>query len=195
VVRGCPQPSIAASILDPAVWDGVREVLIDPAIIFHALCTHHDDGGVARELAAMERHRQTIIDKQQRIARAVTTLDDEAAAAPLLVELQTLATSKTATEQECDRLRQRVADAAADTAQVRTLMGWCQTVAGNLDGLTYDEKRLALTVLGVHVRVYRPGSVDQQGRPVPRWMLSMDPTSLTSAVPTILGPNLLYGTS
>jgi site-specific DNA recombinase len=186
-VRGCPRPSIAASVLDPAVWQGVCEVLRNPTIIARAVAEHRTDGGLERELAAMEKRLQTVVSKQQRIAKAITALDDEDAVAPLLMELQNLATSKTATERECDLIRQRIADADAEEAKVRTLSEWCQTVAANLESLTYDERRMALDVLGVQVHVHRSGSVDAQGNPLPRWVITGDPA--------ILEADILYGST
>ncbi len=94
-----------------------------------------------------------------------------------------------------ERLRHRLADTAADTAQVRSLMAWCRTVAQNLDGLTYDEKRSVLAVLGTQVRIYRRGSHDGEGRPHQRWELLIDPRRLQPDGPSVLGPNLLYGSS
>jgi site-specific DNA recombinase len=186
-IRGCPRPSISASVLDRAVWDGVSEVLRDPTIIARAVAERRADGGLERELAAMETRFQTIVDKQQRIAKAITVLDDEDAVAPLLMELQTLATAKTATERECDLLRQRIADADAEEVKIRTLSEWCQTVAANLESLSYDERRMALDVLGVQVHVHRVGSVDAQGNPLQRWVITGDPTILES--------NILYGST
>ena len=180
--RGCPRPSISAGVLDPAVWESVSEVLREPTIIARAVAEHRTDGGLERELAAMEKRLQTIVSKQQRIAKAITTLDDEDAVAPLLMELQNLAASKTATERECDLVRQRVADAEAEEANVRTLIEWCSRVGANLDTLTYDERRLALDALGVKVRVYRSGATDGAGEPLPRWSLTLSLVSSTNDI-------------
>nr|MBA2596249.1 hypothetical protein [Chloroflexia bacterium] len=89
--------------------------------------------------------------------------------------LQTLSARKKAAEAERDALRQRIADRDAETARVATLAEWCQTVAANLDVLTYDEKRLALAALGVKVRVYKQGSTDADGSPYPRWEMTLCP--------------------
>jgi Recombinase zinc beta ribbon domain len=94
-VRGCPEPSIAASLLDPLIWEGVCALLLDPTVIYRALCTHYDGGGLTRELAVMEQQLQTIVTEQQRTARRIATIEDDAVAAPLLAELHTLASSRT----------------------------------------------------------------------------------------------------
>lgn len=102
---------------------------------------------------------------------------DDATAEQLSVELKALSDETRAAQAERDALRDRLADAAADTARLHSLEVWAETVAANLDTLTYDEKRLALDALGVRVRSYRIGTVDETGRPYPRWAVSINPTT------------------
>ena len=89
-----------------------------------------------------------------------------------------------------ERERHRLADTAADTAQVRSLMAWCRTVAQNLDGLTYDEKRSVLAVLRAQVCSSRRGSHDGEGRPHQQWELLIDPRRLQPDGPSVLGPKI-----
>ena len=102
-----------------------------------------------------------IADKEGRIAKRVAAIDDDVAA-PLVAELHTLAANKKAMERERDELRRRIAVEEAHAARLRSLSQWCQTVATNLDTLTYDERRLALSGLGVTVRLCRPGASEDQ---------------------------------
>ena len=144
------------------------------------------DGGLDRDRAAIERLLAGIAKKQANLATLAATVDDAEAAAPLVAELKALAERKKAAEAERDTLRRRIADAEADAAKVRDLAAWCQTVAANLDTLTYDERRLALTALGVQVRVWRPGAVSNDGAPLPRWEIEMKPAP--SGEPIVLRP-------
>src|SRR5215213_4192637 len=98
--HNCPQPCIAAPIIDGAVWERVSQVLTDPSIIAAEVDRHRQDGGLDRDLAAIEKQLGGICDKQTRTARAITAVDDDAAAAPLLAELKALAAQKAALEQE-----------------------------------------------------------------------------------------------
>jgi hypothetical protein len=50
-------------------------------------------------------------------------------------------------------------------------------VSENLETLTHDERRMALDALGVKVRAYRKGSVDEAGNPYPRWEMTKNPVS------------------
>jgi hypothetical protein len=72
-------------------------------------------------------------------------------------------------------LQKRIADQAEEDARVQSLADWCARVNANVDTLTYEERRLALTWLGVDVRAYRIGTVDANGNPLPRWTMTMAP--------------------
>jgi hypothetical protein len=174
--RGCPRPSIAASLIDDAVWAKVAGVLRDPDIIAREVGRRRMDGGLGRELAAIEKILGGIAKKQANTARAIAAVGDDAAAAPLIVELKALAAQKTAAENERTELQQRIADRDTEAAKVKALAEWCAAIGGKLDSLSYDKKRLALEALGVQVKIYRPGAVDPAGNPYPRWELTMAPS-------------------
>lgn len=177
----CVGPAIQAHILDREVWGRVRELLRDPRIIEHEMTKHRDDGGLERDLSAVERLLMSIAGKQANIARTISVLDDDAAAAPLLVELKSLAARKTAAEAEREDLKARIADAASDAARVRTLTEYCRTVGANLDTLNYDERRLALDALGVEVRLWKHGTTDEEGKPM-RWDMKLNPARQIAAI-------------
>jgi site-specific DNA recombinase len=171
----CERPVITAGILDDAVWRQVSEVLRTPAIIEREVDKHRSDGGLERDLAAVDKLLVAIAKKQARTARAIAAVDDDDAAAPLLVELKSLAAQKAEAQAEREAMSARIADAEAERARVRSLTEWCGTVSANLDTLTYDEKRLALTTLGVSVKVWREGAVKADGTPLDRYEVTMKP--------------------
>jgi site-specific DNA recombinase len=183
-IHGCPVPAIGTTSLDAAVWEKVAQVLRDPRVIAREVETLRADGGLDRDLAAVERLLAGIATKQANLATLAATVDDTEAAAPLVAELKALAGRKKAAEAERDTLRRRIADAEADAAKVRDLAAWCQTVATNLDTLTYDERRLALTALGVQVRVWQAGATGSDGKSLPRWQIEMKPAP--SSEPIVL---------
>jgi site-specific DNA recombinase len=182
--HGCPVPTIGTNDLDSVVWQKVAQVLRDPQVIAREVETLRADGGLDRELAAVERLLVGIAKKQTNLATLAATVDDAEAAAPLVAELKALAERKKVAEAERDTLRRRIADAEVDAAKVRDLAAWCQTVAANLDTLTYGERRLALTALGVQVRVWRLGATGSDGAPLPRWEITMKPAP--SSEPIVL---------
>lgn len=174
----CPNPSIAVSVVDGPVWEQVSALLRDPEVIERELAKLRDDGDLERRLAEAQTRLTTISKKQTYIAAKVIELDDDDAAAPFMEQLKTLSAQKKATEHERDDLQQRIGDAAADRERVRSIAEWCATVAERVEGMSYDEKRLALDALGVQVHVYREGAVNEQGQPLPRWELTADPSSI-----------------
>jgi hypothetical protein len=165
-----------------AIWTHVAAVLRDPAIIAAEVERQRDDGALERDLAAIEKMLAAIAEKQAITARAITAVDDDEAAAPLIAELKALGERKKAAQRDRDNLARRIADAEADRARVRSLADWCATVATNVDRLTYDEKRLALKALGAKVRVWREGAVRDDGTPLPRWELTLRPVASDSSI-------------
>src|SRR5687768_15962412 len=106
------------------------------------------------------------------MGRRVAEIDDDVAA-PLITELKALAERKAAALRERDALVQRMVDRAEDETKFTSLAAWCQRVGANLDRITYDQKRLALHALDVHVRVHPPGMRDDHGNPLLRWEMTM----------------------
>ncbi|MBW3634743.1 MAG: hypothetical protein KY456_17120, partial [Chloroflexi bacterium] len=163
--------------VDAPVWERVCQVLRDPSVIAREVAKHRTEGGLDRDLSAVEKRLAGIVAKQQRIAKAIASVDDDAAAEPLLEELKVLSGAKAATERERDDLGRRIADQAQEAQRVRSLEAWCETVSMNLNTLSYAEKRLALDALGVEVRVFRLGAVDAEGNPLPRWEMRLNPVA------------------
>ena len=52
----CPQPCIAASVIDDAVWERVCTVLRNPELIAAEVARHRANGGLDGDLAAIDRH-------------------------------------------------------------------------------------------------------------------------------------------
>jgi hypothetical protein len=170
---GCPHPTMTAANLDSAVWDRVASVLRRPTVIASEVARHRGSGGLDRERAAVATVLDGIGDKQARLARAIASLDDADATAPLLAELSALADQKKAATAELAALDQRIADAEADAEKVRTLTEWCQRVGANLDALSYEDKRTALAALGASVVLYGVGS--EEAARDGRWVLTLRP--------------------
>ena len=172
-MASCPHPTIAASLIDGEVWQRVAEVLRNPAIVAREVERRRQSGSLDRDLAALDRRIEALTDKQGRMARRVAEIEDDDVAAPLIVELKSLAAQKATALRERDDTARRIADRAEEDARVRSLSEWCSRVGANLDALSYAEKRLALEALGVKVRLYLPGSVNEDGTARPRWEMTM----------------------
>ncbi|MBA3451240.1 MAG: recombinase family protein, partial [Chloroflexia bacterium] len=171
----CARPTISANLIDSPVWESIATVLQDPSIIEREVDRHRADGGLDRDLAAIERQLVTVAEKQTRTARAIAAVADDDAAAPLLAELPKLAERKKALRREREDLTRRVADREVERVRVRSLAAWCQHVSANLPTLTYADRRNALEAFGVQVRVWRPDATDENGAPRDRWSGTMQP--------------------
>jgi site-specific DNA recombinase len=171
----CPRPTITASLIDGTVWEKAASILRDPSVVATEVAKRRQDGGLDRDLAAIDKQIASIADKQGRITKRLAEIDDDDVAALFMAELHALVARKTAADGERDDLMRRIADRADEDARVRSLAEWCSRVGANLDTLRYDEKRLALNALGVKVRVYKPGSMDADGTPLQRWDMTMRP--------------------
>ena len=167
----CPQPSLTAELVDGVVC---AAILRDPSVIAREVERHRQDGGLDRDLAAVEARLAGIAKKQENLAAIAADMDPDAAA-PLIAQLSTLAAAKAAAQRERGDLVARIASAEAEVARVKTLADWCATVCRNLDSLDYAAKRAAIDALGVEVRVWREGATDEHGTPLPRWLLSVEP--------------------
>jgi site-specific DNA recombinase len=173
--RGCVRPTISAPLLDGPVWEQVAAVLQDPAIIEREVGRHREDGGLDRDLAAVEKQIAAVAEKQTRTARAIAVVNDDDAAAPLLAELPKLAERKKALHGERDELARKIADRQSERVRVRSLTSWCEHVSANLATLSYAERRDALVALGVDVRVWKAEKLDGRRNAMPRWEGRMRP--------------------
>lgn len=168
------RPSIAANVLDKAVWSRIEHVVTRPEIIAAEVERRGSADPFAAELAAVENRARSVANRRARLARAITTLDDDDASAPLLAELKGLAEQAKVLEQERGVLEAAASGWSADRDLLEGLASWSTRVRGNLPLLAYEERRNLLTALGAEVRVLpAPGK--------PRWELTLRWGDLTDS--------------
>ncbi len=177
---GCPGFGVNAKGLDATVWDQVVTVVTQPELIAaqaERLLGQHRQGV---DIASINRRVAAIDQCRQRLARAIATLDDDDAAAPLLTELSALADQRRAAEVERQAAEAQVTQQQQARERIVGLQTWCRRVAGNLSTLTYDERRQLLDALGLRVRLFRRDHA-------PRWEITMAPTPGTRVAPIVYG--------
>jgi site-specific DNA recombinase len=143
-----------ATKLDPLIWDWVKERVSDPGIIRAELERQRQENPHGAELAAVNRRISGITVQQARLTRSVAILDDEDAAAPLLVELRSLAIQRRALEAEREHLKAERDDWETLQARLDAIAEQCETVRANLDTLDYQGKRDLLYAFNVKVKVW-----------------------------------------
>ncbi len=154
----CSWHTISADELDAAVWERVTEILLKPEVVEREVERLLGEERTFADLDAIDRRLATISREQARLADSVARLDDEDAAAPLLEKLRTLGDEKRRLTGDKTSLEALRASQEARRAEQRRVIDWVARVRERLerpDGLTPEQKRLALTALGTAVRVWR----------------------------------------
>jgi hypothetical protein len=121
---GCTSFAINAANMDAAVWSRSKQLLQDPDLVARGVTT-----------------------RQPKLARLVSTPDDNDVAAPPLNELRSLASQKRELEGEQRHLQDRVNLAAVTASHLREFASWCNREASNFATLTYEQKPLVLVAL------------------------------------------------
>jgi site-specific DNA recombinase len=151
----CTHHGISATRLDQAVWTQIESILTQPEIIAGELERVRSEDSTVQDLDTVDRGLADVARKQGNLGRRVAVLDDDDAAAPLLAELTTLARQRKQLESERASILSRRDGWQAAQAQLKDVEAWCRDVAQRLGKLTYEQKRLALDMLGVQVNVWR----------------------------------------
>lgn len=153
--HACPSFGISAPILDGTVWAEVKAFMTRDEIMSHAVQQRRGEDAFVEEIAALDRRLAEIARQRTNLARAVATLNDEEIAAPLLTELMALGEQRKALTAERETLVAQATAAEVDRQKLMDLDRWRRRVAGNLDRLTYQERRMVLEALGVMAYVYK----------------------------------------
>jgi site-specific DNA recombinase len=179
---GCPPVSIKASDLDEAVWRRAVEVLSDPRVIAAEVERRRGKSNGGHELALIEQ-RLTAIDRQrQNLVRAIGLLTDDDSVGLMTQELTTLSSQRKELERERQAKMAALADREAEDRRLTDLAAWCSRTGANLGSLTYDERRMVLSALGVRVRVWQTAHD-------PRWEIEMAP------LPVETEPSIVFKTT
>ena len=155
-------------MLDTEIWNIVECFLTDESVIAAKIAAMGTTDPESDEMAVVEKRTSAIQERQERLARAISNLDDEAAAAPLLVELKSLAAQAKQSDTKRAAIQTRRLQREMSRQYIGSLLEWRERIAENLPRLTYDYRRQLLDVLGVTVLIRAIGDE-------PRWELILQP--------------------
>jgi site-specific DNA recombinase len=174
--HGCPHFSIMTPILDAAVWQKVEQILTQPEIIANEVERLRREDPTQEDLTSIDRRLAEINRQCANLTKRLALFDDEEAAAPLVVEINSLTGQRRQLERERDDLA--VARDSWEIAQDRLtdLEYWCRLQAANLGTLTYDQKRLAMHALNAEARVWSTGHD-------PRYAITLQLDHITTPYP------------
>jgi site-specific DNA recombinase len=153
----CPRPTtIMGSVIDHAVWSRVRAVIVDPDTIARQVERLRGQDPSVDDLNVVQRLITEIERQRTNLSNAIAMLDDADAAAPLVAQLRALSERRRVLGIEQDALNQKQAAWASARLDVGALASWCATVSSKVDELTWQDRRMALTALGVSATIYPP---------------------------------------
>ena len=165
--HGCPDTSIDSGILDTAVWELVEQIIKHPDRILDKIVEDFtsETDPTERDRTALEKLLKDLERKQRMQVLAIEELEDEEQAAPNILRLKQLATEIQSVTTELAEIEQRREGWASGLAAASRLTERFQQEQDRLDTLTYEEKRVTLSWLGVTVKLWPSGTS-------PRWELT-----------------------
>jgi site-specific DNA recombinase len=154
-------------VLDPAVWSRVRNVIVDPDTVAREVERLRSKDPTGDDLRAVQRLIAAVERQQTNLSNAVAMLDDPDAAVPLVAQLTALAERRRKLDAEQVALAERQAEWKSARLDVDNLATWCATVSDQIDTLSWHERRMALSALGVSATIYPHGHE-------PRYVINAD---------------------
>jgi hypothetical protein len=136
------------------VWERARAIITNPETVARELERVRESDPTAEDARAVVRFLTGIERQRGNLSRAIATLDDLDAAAPLVLQLRELAERDRALRAEQATLEERRAAWQSTQADLDSLTRWCSTVAGRVDSLSWEQRRSALTALNFGATVY-----------------------------------------
>jgi site-specific DNA recombinase len=149
----CGGKRVPAPLIETGVWEQIKRILRDPAIIAAEVKRRREEGPDPALLADQEatKRRLATLEKQQaKLLRAFRETEGEALPWDLIKrELAHIEHEKVRIEETRENIAQRMAEQEAALSQLETITTYCQRVAQNMTTFDFDEKRLALEALNI----------------------------------------------
>jgi site-specific DNA recombinase len=171
-VPPCPvaTQSMRCDALDAQVWERVVAALTTPGLLQRgierwAAARGTQDEQEAANIRACEGVLARLLTAKERLRRAITVADDEDTVDDLTAQLSE--TNRQIRNQEATLTAARAVQAgtANYARQLKSLADLVAVASSSIADWSYTEKRLALRLLGVQVRVYRAGDPERPTEP------------------------------
>lgn len=171
---GCPCHVISTHILDGEVWSRIVAALADPRVIAREVERLRREDPAGPDIAGVDARLEEIGRRRANLARRVAGLEDDDLAGPLLEEMASLSRQHRALAEEREGLRARREAWREAESRLDSLEERCAAIAESIRDAGYQERRLALYVLGVQARVW---SSDHDPRFEVTMNVALDPVS------------------
>lgn len=151
---GCPECGINAAILDEAVWEKVRTLVMQPEVVMREVERVKTDDPTTDDRASVESLLTETRRKRDNLTRALADIDDADVQTSVLSELKVVSQRVRDLETERDTLTAQRDAWQVSRDQLDSLSAWLGVVSTNIDALTYQQKRDLLTALDVQVTLH-----------------------------------------
>lgn len=174
----CSSPtSIKGSVLDPDVWSRAWAIIADPVTVTREVERLRGNDPTSDDMKSVMRLLNEISRQRTNLATAIGMLDDHEAMAPLVVQLRNLTERQHVLEAEQLALKRRQAGWQLAQTDLDNLATWCSKIASQVDALTWEQQRVALTALNFSATVYPANHR-------PRYVITADPESVIVSTTT-----------
>jgi site-specific DNA recombinase len=191
----CLNRHVSARILEPIVWDEIREILLDPERLVkgYRQSLEQQQATTARQRAHLETLRSQLVKFDQQRANLNAMYIDpeiELTKGEYIEQKERIEKSAAETARDIDRLREELADIPTPV-ELESIEVFSQKIRARLEGNLEPpdtEKRKILDLLHVKVLIGEDGSLEVTGWFDNRPRVGLMPTSSTRYVRQLLQP-------
>lgn len=181
----CRPVSIRCHLLDAAIWDKVRLLLLDPSLIAYELERSQENASASPARNALAAIETRIADLTRRIdnkRKFAEVCDDDDERADLAEEIKDLRLKRRELEAERDVAVVHVDKTETQARALANVMEWARELGPHVDNLSMMQRRAILIALGASVRVWQVKDRD------PRIALDLD-LPASGILPVITEPD------
>jgi len=160
----CPQPTIVATKIEPPVWDEIKGVLKNPALVIDELNRQRNDKArlsLEADQILIENRIKQVTKEEQRYLRLYG--QERIDQSTLLAEIDRVRRDKEALQSKLAELKQRQNAFEQVDIRLERLPDVLAELNGKLEGADYELKQLALEALEVKVTIYPNGDMRLDG--------------------------------
>lgn len=177
----CKTVQISAKIIDNAVWRRTCEIIRDPKKLQEAIeALKNPDPAlfsrqhVEQRLQEIETELTNLVEMGKN-ARSKTVLEQISVSISLLESEQETLLHE---EEKLSLLHETWEEVQNEIFRFTT---WCVSYRDKLESATYQEKRIAIEMLGITCRVFKYGELNEQGKPK-RYFIEITPPQILKIV-------------
>jgi site-specific DNA recombinase len=151
----CPNPTIVCHALDTAVWERIREIILNPDLVRQQLDRIQGDNHLEVQFEAVQAALKRLEKRKVNMVETLSLIDDADARAPMLAHLNELTFDGKKLRSELDSLQTQIDGFKERCHDLRSIEQWCERVGDSLDASDFAQKRMILDALGVSARLFR----------------------------------------